>query len=469
MIKKMMVASSGLYFILLTTFLYIILWFLLYDFYSIFTHYNIPLFTLCRVPDKIFFTILIFISLSLIYILNYFLISKIGKISLMIKITVIISLIVSSILNILIYPVGAPDIFNYIANCKLAYFHHLNPYLHTFGAFKNDPLVNYSVHINMPLAYGPLWLILSYIPFIFSGFRSLLSMFISYRIFTLFFLLVTGIIIYINEEKDKRWNSLYLFMLNPLVLFEGVGNGHNDMITTFFLIYSVFKLRKDSVLALPFLTMSVLIKFFTLPLLPLYIMEMIRRKWKFKKIILSCILSGFVIIILFAPFWSGGHMFKGLINGMASYYTIKGISVFAILREYMSVNKMPGVSYIKIIFTVIFIIFLIIEISFIKGRFEDKIADITLFFIVTISLYYPWYFIPVFAVLSISEDKVNRFYILIFTFFGMSFYPLTVWFWSYTKLSDDLIYSCLSVIMILPVIIFFIFRILRISNKAVTT
>ncbi|MEQ8186983.1 MAG: hypothetical protein ABRQ39_03335 [Candidatus Eremiobacterota bacterium] len=468
MIKNLIETSSSLCIILLTI-VYVILWFLLCNFYSVLTHYNIPLFTLCRVPDKIFFTILIFISLSLIYILNYYLIRKVDTISLTIKITVVISLTVSSILNILTYPVGAPDMFNYIANCKLAYFHYLNPYLHTFGTFKNDPLVYYSVHINMPLAYGPLWLILSYIPFIFSGFRSLLSMFISYRIFTLLFLMLTGILIYIYEEKDKRWKSLYLFMLNPLVLFEGVGNGHNDIITTFFLIYSVFKLRKDSVAALPLLTMSVLIKFFTLPLLPLYIMEMIRRKWKFKKIILSCILSGSVIIILFAPFWSGGHMFKGLINGMASYYTIKGISVLAILREYMSVNQMTGFSSVKILFAVIFIIFLIIEICLIKGRFEDRIVDIILFFVVTISLYYPWYFIPVFAVLSVSEDKSNRLYMLIFTFFGMSFYPLTVWFWSYTKLSDDLIYSCLSVIMILPVIIFFICRIIRISNKAVTT
>ncbi|MEQ8188775.1 MAG: hypothetical protein ABRQ39_12455 [Candidatus Eremiobacterota bacterium] len=134
----------------------------------------------------------------------------------------------------------------------------------------------------------------------------------------------------------------------------------------------------------------------------------------------------------------------------------------------MKTYKIDGISYVKFIWGFMFILFLIAEILFIKGRVEDRTADVLLFFLINISLLYPWYLIPVFTLLSVSENKRDLFYLFAGTFTGMLFYPLSVWLWRFTVIPDFSVYLCLSMIMILPVIIFFIFRILRISNKAVT-
>ena len=454
---------------IIIVFIYGILWFLLYKHYSVFTHYNIPKFTINRVADNLTVNIIIFTLLPLIYILNYFLLKKYKEIRPVVKITLISFFITFGILNIFTHPVGAPDIFNYIVNCKLSYYHHLNPYTHSFHSFVNDPLIGYTTLSHSTLPYGPLWLLLCYIPFHISGFFSILSMLLCYKSFNFVFFIFTATVIYHYEEKDKKWISLYLFMGNPVILFEGIVNGHNDLIMTFFFIYSIFKFRQNSVFTLPLFTLGSMVKVFILPLLPLFLIEMIRRKWPTNKIIASCILSVLIAICLFIPF-RDRNVIKGMIGGMNSYHETRGLSTYAVIRTYMKRNGIEGLSYVKFIWGFIFILFLIAEIFFIKGRVEDRGADILLFFLINISLLYPWYLIPVFTLLSVSEDKRDLFYLFTGTFTGMLFYPLSVWLWRFIINSSNVTaFLCLSVIMILPVIIFFILRILRISNKAVIT
>jgi len=397
--------------------------------------------------------------------LNYFLLTKYKVIPLSVKISLFFACIISAVLNILTHPVGAPDIFNYIINCKMAYFYHLNPYIHTFQSFGDDPLINYTTLSHSTLPYGPLWLLLCYIPFHISGFSSILSILLCYKSFNFVFFIFTVILIYHYEEKDKKWMSLYLFMGNPVILFEGMVNGHNDIIMTFFFIYSIFNLRGNSFFTLPLFTLGSLVKVFILPLLPLFLIEMVRRKWPINKIITSCLLSVLIALCLFIPF-RDRNVIKGMLSGMNSYHETRGLSTYAVIRTYMKRNGIEGLHHIKFIWGFIFILFLIAEIFFIKGRVEDRSLDILLFFLINISLLYPWYLIPVFTLLSVSEDKRGLFYLFAGTFTGMLFYPLSVWLWRFIiNTSNSTAFLSLSVIMILPVIIFFIFRI---SNKAVT-
>ncbi len=321
-------------FILLTC-LYILIWLFLYSFYLIFIHYNVPLFTMCCVPDKQFVNTIMFILLPLIYILTYIRLRKYKEIPITMKLTLICSCIVSALLAILTYPLGAPDMFNYIISCKLAYFHHLNPYIHTFSAFTTDPLRNYSNTVNMTLGYGPLWLLLCYIPSMFMDFTSILSMVIWYKAYNCLFLAGTAILIYHYQDSDRKWISLYLFLMNPLILFEGPVNGHNDIMMTFFLIFAIFKLRHASIYSLPLLMLSAMIKFFTLPLFPLFIIESYRKHRHMNKIILSCLLSFLIMVILFVPYWDRGNMIKGMLSGMSSYHNTGGLSVPSMMKGYM--------------------------------------------------------------------------------------------------------------------------------------
>lgn len=433
-----------------------ILWALLYNFYSVFSHYNIPHFTINTVSDKLLINTIIFLFLVLIYIVNYFLLKRYKEIPFSVKISLIITFIIITILSILTHPIGGSDVFNYIINCKVAYYHHLNPYTHSFEPFGGEHLAKYLKVINKPLGFGPAWIILSYIPSMFMDFTSILSMMLWYKAYNCLFFIGTAILIYHYQDSKKKWISLYLFLMNPLILFEGLVNGHNDIMMTFFLIFAIFKLRQDSIYSLPLLTVSALIKFFTLPLFPLFIIEYYRKHRQMNKIILSCLLSFLIIVILFLPYWDRGNMIKGMLSGMSSYHNTGGLSIPSMMKGYMKINNLNGISYVTPVFGIIFLIFLFIETFFIKGTAEERITGILTAFLITISLFYPWHFIPVLSVLTLCECKRHIAYLFTATFSAMAFYPLSVWLLNFSGLSVFYVYLCLSMLMLLPVIIFFI-------------
>ncbi len=433
-----------------------ILWALLCRYYSIFSNYNIPHFTVNTVPDRLLMNTMIFTLLFLIYTVNYCLSKRYKEIPFSVKISIILAFTVTSILNILTHPIGGSDVFNYIINCKVSYYHHLNPYTHSFEPFGGEHLAKYLKVINKPLGFGPAWIILSYVPSMFMDFTSIVSMILWYKVYNCLFLAGTAILIYHYQDSDRKWISLYLFLMNPLILFEGLVNGHNDIMMTFFLIFAIFKLRQNSIYSLPLLTLSALIKFFTLPLFPLFIIESYRKHRQMNKIVLSCLLSFLVIIILFLPYWDKGNMIKGMLSGMSSYHNTGGLSIPSIMKGYMKVNKLGGISYVTPVFGIIFLIFLFIETFFIKGTTEERMTVLLTFFLITVSLFYPWHFIPVLTVLTFCESKRHVTYLFTATFSSMAFYPLSVWLLNFSGLSVFYAYLCLSLLMLLPVIIFFI-------------
>ncbi len=117
-------------------------------------------------------------------------------------------------------------------------------------------------------------------------------------------------------------------------------------------------------------------------------------------------------------------------------------------------NKLGGISYVTPVFGIIFLIFLFIEIFFIKGKAEERVTDILTVFLITVSLFYPWHFIPVLSLLTLCESKRHVAYLFTATFSAMAFYPLSVWLLNFSGLSVFYAYLCLSSLMLLPVIVF---------------
>ena len=171
-------------------------------------------------------------------------------------------------------------------------------------------------------------------------------------------------------------------------------------------------------------------------------------------------LSFLVTVILFFPYWDRGNMIKGMLCGMSSYHNTGGLSIPSMLKEYMKVNKLAGISYVTPVFSIIFLIFLYIEIFIIKSRPEEKIVDILSFFLITVSLFYPWHLIPVISILSLYESKNHINYLFMATFSAISFYPLSVWLLNFSGLSVFYVYFSLSMLMLLPVFIFLTRKIL---------
>ncbi len=167
------------------------------------------------------------------------------------------------------YPVMLSyDILNYIATSKISFFYHENPYVIMPIEIPGDSLFSFMHAANKIALYGPFWILITGIPY-FLGFGNLLLTLFSFKIFVTAFFLGTGFLIW---KISKNILPVILFSLNPLIAIETLVSGHNDIFMIFLVLLSFFLLMKKKLgLAIFFFTSSILIKYTTLFLIPVFL------------------------------------------------------------------------------------------------------------------------------------------------------------------------------------------------------
>ena len=160
------------------------------------------------------------------------------------------------------------DIFNYIATSKVLFLYHENPYIVMPIEFMGDPLLAFTHAANKIALYGPFWILLTVIPYLL-GFGNFIIVLFSFKFLNLLFYLSTVFLIW---KISKNISSLILFALNPLVVIETIVSGHNDVVMIFFALLSFFMLMKKKIFfALLLFVLSILIKYTTILLIPIFI------------------------------------------------------------------------------------------------------------------------------------------------------------------------------------------------------
>lgn len=147
------------------------------------------------------------------------------------KNVVITSLVIAALL-MPANPALSHDIYNYIFNAKMVLVYHANPHKQVALDFQFDPWVRFmhNTHTTAPYGYG--WTILSLIPSAI-GLQKLTLTLLLFKLFVgIFFVWL----IHLQKTLSPMVNStqwqeeLAAFILNPLVLIETFGNGHNDVV-----------------------------------------------------------------------------------------------------------------------------------------------------------------------------------------------------------------------------------------------
>lgn len=125
------------------------------------------------------------------------------------------------------------DVYSYAIQGRIAAVHHANPYLVTPSEVPSDPLFPYvgPKWADTPSVYGPLWVQISGglarlargIPAQITGFRLLAA---AASLGTL--ALVSRLARRLAPERQVF--ALAAFGMNPVVLFQSVGSGHNDLL-----------------------------------------------------------------------------------------------------------------------------------------------------------------------------------------------------------------------------------------------
>ena len=210
-------------------------------------------------------------------------------------------------------PFLSTDAYANVSHGRLFVLYGQNPYL--FGpeelAHQNDPVARYLTW-DAPTIYGPLWTWLEI------GTAALLrsggvwTQVIAIKLLEAGALIATALA---GRSLTARWRpgwenvTLAAIGLNPMLLLEGPGSGHNDLVClTFVLLGAVFFFDKKYAVAALCLGLSVAVKPVTLALLPWMLLEYARgRSWRqtLPGLALAPMIVLLPLIVFFAPLWAG--------------------------------------------------------------------------------------------------------------------------------------------------------------------
>lgn len=262
----------------------------------------------------------IFMVITLLLFLFYFLFLRLSqKKKWSIKQIIVILGITIGIL-LFSYPAFSYDIFNYILTAKITFLYKENPYLVMPIELIGEPNLAFTRAANKIALYGPLWIILSLFPYL-GGFGNIVATIFSFKVFIMLFYILTLWIIY---KLTKSNYSIVLFALHPLVIIEILISSHNDIVMMFLALVSFYFLKQKKIFfSVTFLFLSILIKYATLFLLPVFIFVLIRY-WKKKQVNWDTIYyaSGWSMIFVF--------LFSALREEIYPWYSIWFLS-FAVL------------------------------------------------------------------------------------------------------------------------------------------
>ncbi len=181
------------------------------------------------------------------------------------------------------YPTNAIDVYIYAARSRLLSEYGENPNAVQPAAYWDlDPYMRYASRewADNLSPYGPLWNQLA-APITWLGGDSIGAAVAGFKLLSVASALAIGCLIYaIVRERHEQWAlpAALFWLWNPLVLWDGIGNAHNDVTLMLPVVAALWAWQKRlDRWVVPLLLASVLIKYVTLILLPIAIVAVWRR------------------------------------------------------------------------------------------------------------------------------------------------------------------------------------------------
>jgi len=178
------------------------------------------------------------------------------------KITPFYIAVIVGVVLLASYPLLSHDFFNYLFDAKIFTYYHQNPYLHKALDFPRDPWLRFLQWTHRSYPYGPIFLIISLVPS-FLSFGKFALAFLFFKATNIFFYLIA---VHSLQKMNRKWAMI--FATHPLILIEGLVNGHNDMIALSLAIIGIYYvMNKRAVWSRILLLFSGGIKYITLPII----------------------------------------------------------------------------------------------------------------------------------------------------------------------------------------------------------
>lgn len=209
-------------------------------------------------------------------------------------------------------PPWSQDVFNYVASSRTWMIYDKNPYLYSLHFLNpDDPFLGASVWDIHVTPYGPLmtflqaplgYLSLLAEPYFANLGRSAILIPVYGFKLTLLLLhflniaLVSSIAKELGYEKDFQKEAIWLYALNPIILYESIATGHNDLILASLLLFGFYLfVKKQTLFSSLFALLAFLCKYTSGILLAFYLVYFLSKK-EFSKLFIFLVLSTLVIL-----------------------------------------------------------------------------------------------------------------------------------------------------------------------------
>ncbi len=194
-----------------------------------------------------------------------------------------------------------------------------NPIVYAPDHFSSDPHFLWVNWPNLPSAYGPLWLMLSAGLSAVAG-DGLFSNILAYKVAVLVMhlLATAAVYLFLKEVRPElaTWGAIF-YGWNPMVIFETIASGHNDVMMALFVGLSLIAaMRRRWLFAVGFLMAAVMVKASALLLLPplLIVWLLTLEGWRrrARAAVVGAVVALAVALALYAPLWAGGTLVENI-------------------------------------------------------------------------------------------------------------------------------------------------------------
>ena len=308
------------------------------------------------------------------------------------------------------YPIVAADIFNYALQGRLLTEHGLNPMTTMPSQAPGDPWLPYSAWRDIVLPYGPLWVGISVGVAALAG-DSLLAALLGFKLVALLANLLNAWLVWriaARLRPEAALPALIFYAWSPLVLFETVGNGHNDGLLATPLLLMLWVVARGgawATLSQPALALAVLVKYWPVihaPAALLATWQTTGRRWW--AVALGMALGAAVVVAGFAPFWEGPRTLEA-VRREASGTTTSFVALIVLFGAPLF-DKDTWLRLLRPAIAFGLLLLVLWRRPRQPADLPASLVDVTLAYLLVATFWFqPWYLVPLVALAAASADR----------------------------------------------------------------
>src|SRR5574341_692191 len=185
--------------------------------------------------------------------------------------------VLCSLILIGLYPITALDVALYVVRSRLWALYGGSPMIAVPANFPQDPYISLAAeYVKQVSPYGPVWELIAQIP-VHLGILDIAGGIIAMKVISLISYISMAVLVGWYARQDTQQygvsdlTAMTFFALNPMVLLEAIGNGHNDMVMLALMMLGLVLWQRDRwAWAALALTLAALVKITGLILMPLF-------------------------------------------------------------------------------------------------------------------------------------------------------------------------------------------------------